>query len=88
MESPQAVVELALSISSFTYGGLLGTFLLGIIVKKAKQEDALAAFVAGILVMIIVITQNLVPWTWYTFVGVLATILVGFLISRLSKEKG
>lgn len=87
MESPQTVVELALSISSFTYGGLLGTFLLGIIVKKAKQEDALAAFVDGILIMVIVITQNLVAWTWYTFVGVLATILVGFLISRLSKAK-
>ncbi len=86
MESPQAVVELALSISSFTYGGLLGTFLLGIIVKKAKQEDALSAFVAGILVMVIVITQNLVAWTWYTFVGVLATILVGFLISRLNNK--
>lgn len=88
MESPQTVVELALSISSFTYGGLLGTFLLGIIVKKAKQEDALASFVAGILIMVIVITQNLVAWTWYTFVGVLATILVGFLISRLSKANG
>ncbi|GAB6282268.1 MAG: sodium:solute symporter [Ignavibacterium sp.] len=86
MESPQTVVELALSISSFTYGGLLGTFLLGIIVKKAKQEDALAAFVAGILVMVIVISQNLVAWTWYTFVGVLATIIVGFLISRLSNK--
>ncbi len=31
MESSKAVVEVALSIASFTYGGLLGTFLLGII---------------------------------------------------------
>ena len=59
MESSRAVVELALSIASFTYGGLLGTFLLGILIKKARQKDALAGFVAGIFIMITVISLNL-----------------------------
>ena len=39
-ESSKAVVEIALSIASFTYGGLLGTFLLGLISKKTKQKEA------------------------------------------------
>ncbi len=84
METSQAVVELALSIASFTYGGLLGTFLLGILVKKAKQEDALAGFVGGIFIMVTVISLKLVAWTWFTIVGVIATLLIGGLLNVLS----
>jgi Na+/proline symporter len=86
MNSPQTVVELALSIASFTYGGLLGTFMLGLFVKKAKQEDALAGFTAGIFVMITVISLQLVAWTWFTLVGVITTMLVGTLLSKLSSK--
>lgn len=87
MNSPQTVVELALSIASFTYGGLLGTFMLGLFVKEAKQEDALAGFTSGIFIMITVISLNLVAWTWFTLVGVLATLLIGTLLSLLGKTK-
>lgn len=84
MASTRAVVETALSIASFTYGGLLGTFLLGTLSRRCTQEDALAAFVAGILVMVTVISLKLVAWTWYTLVGVLTTLAIGLLLSRLS----
>ncbi len=77
MNTSQAVVELALSIASFTYGGLLGTFLLGVLFKRPSQEDALAGFVGGILVMVTVISLHVVAWTWYTIIGVIATILIG-----------
>lgn len=87
MNTSQAVVELALSIASFTYGGLLGTFLLGILVKNAKQEDALAGFVAGIFVMISIISLKLVAWTWFTFIGVSATLFIGGLLSKLSERE-
>ena len=87
MESSRAVVEIALSIASFTYGGLLGTFLFGILNKKAKQEDALAGFVAGIFIMISVISLKLVAWTWYTIIGVIATLLIGSLLNKLSDRR-
>ena len=86
MNSPQTVVELALSIASFTYGGLLGTFMLGLFVKQAKQEDALAGFASGIFIMITVISLNLVAWTWFTLIGVIATVLVGTLLSSLNRN--
>lgn len=86
MNSPQTVVELALSIASFTYGGLLGTFMLGLFVKDAKQEDALAAFTSGIFVMITVISLKLVAWTWFTLIGVSVTMLVGTLLTYLNKN--
>ncbi|MEW6004007.1 MAG: sodium:solute symporter [Stygiobacter sp.] len=87
MNSSKAVVELALSIASFTYGGLLGTFLLGIFIKKANQKDALIAFPISIILMIIVIFSQQVAWTWFTLVGVLITILVGFISSHLTTKK-
>ncbi len=86
MNSPQTVVELALSIASFTYGGLLGTFMLGLFNKRATQEDALAAFTGGIFIMITVISLNLAAWTWFTIIGVAATILLGTFLSYLSKN--
>lgn len=86
MNSPQTVVELALSIASFTYGGLLGTFMLGLFVKEATQEDALAGFTAGIFIMITVIFMNLAAWTWFTLIGVIATMTVGSLLSKLSRK--
>lgn len=87
MESPRAVVELALSIASFTYGGLLGTFLLGFLNKKAKQEDALAGFTSGIFVMIAIISLKLVAWTWFILVGVTVTLIIGSLLSSLTIKK-
>ena len=87
LNSSQAVVELALSIASFTYGGLLGTFLLGLLVKNSRQEDALAGFTAGLFIMIAVISLNLVAWTWYILVGVSATIIIGAFLSSLTVRK-
>jgi solute:Na+ symporter, SSS family len=86
MNTSQAVVELALSIASFTYGGLLGTFLLGLLFKKPRQEDALAGFIGGILVMVTVISLNIVAWTWFTVIGVIATLAIGGGLSALGKR--
>jgi SSS family transporter len=86
METTQTVVELALSIASFTYGGLLGTFLLGVLIKRATQEDALAGFVGGIFIMITVISLKLAAWTWYTMIGVATTLLIGGLLSLLTRK--
>ena len=49
------VVELGLAIASFTYGGLLGVFLLGLLNDQAQQADAVISFVVTIIVMVFVI---------------------------------
>ena len=54
-DSDNAVIELGLTIASYTYGGLLGVFLLGILIKRSDQADALAAFAVTIASMIIII---------------------------------
>jgi len=83
----RAVVEVALSIASFTYGGLLGTFLLGIFSKKAKERDALIGFTAGILTMVAVISFQIVAWTWFTIIGVSATLIFGGVLSKLFQTR-
>jgi len=49
------VVELGLAIASFTYGGLLGAFLLGLLVRRAVQRDAIIAMGVGMTVMTVVV---------------------------------
>jgi len=84
-ESSKAVVEIALSIASFTYGGLLGTFILGLLVSKADQKIANISFTFGIAVMITVILLKIIAWTWFTLVGVIATVSLGYILSRFKK---
>jgi SSS family transporter len=54
-DTDNAVVELGLTIASYTYGGLLGVFLLGILVRKSNQSDALLAFAVTIVSMILIV---------------------------------
>ncbi len=84
-ESSRAVVEIALSIASITYGGLLGTFLLGLLFKKVKLNEALIGFASGIFVMIFVISFTGIGWTWYTLTGVIVTLSVGWITTLLKK---
>ncbi|MCH8122547.1 MAG: sodium/solute symporter [Bacteroidetes bacterium] len=49
------VVELGLSIASFTYGALLGAFLLGMLNRRAQESDAIFSFATSVLVMILII---------------------------------
>ena len=54
-DSDNAVIELGLTIASYTYGALLGVFLLAILVNRSDQSDALVAFAATIVAMILII---------------------------------
>lgn len=54
------VVELGLAIASFTYGGLLGGFFLGILNRRAVQRDAIVAIAVGIAVMTVIVLDQ-----WY-----------------------
>ena len=49
------VVVVALSIASFTYGGLLGGFFLAVLWKRASQLHALIGMATGIAAMTFVV---------------------------------
>jgi solute:Na+ symporter, SSS family len=48
-------VVIALSIASFTYGGLLGGFFLALFVPRANQRDAIVGMSVGIAAMSVVV---------------------------------
>lgn len=82
-----AIVELGLGIASYTYGGLLGAFLLGLLYPKPDKTDAMIGFFAGLISLLFMVEgpiQNLLPgeglaiaWPLYTLVGGLVVIIVG-----------
>ncbi len=82
-DTKNPVVEIGLSIASFTYGGLLGTFFLGIFFKNVRQIHAIVGFFSGIITMVIVIFTTNIAYTWYTLIGVSATLLVSNLFSLI-----
>ena len=80
------VVELALSIASITYGGLLGTFMMSGVMPRADGRDAMTAIVAATVAMLLVVFIKPWPfadlaWPWYVPLGTAITLSVGFLSS-------
>ncbi|GAA5064420.1 sodium:solute symporter [Nocardia callitridis] len=85
----------ALAIAGYTYGALLGAFLLGRLVSRANQFDAVVAFVVTVIVMTLVVrvvkidvtvagatTSKAIAAQWLVPIGVLVTLVVGGLTSR------
>jgi SSS family solute:Na+ symporter len=83
----KVLVEIALGVASFTYGGLLGMFLLGVLTKKTEELDSIIGFIAGIVVMIFVVSSGWFGWTWYILIGSGVTIGVGSVVSFLKGRK-
>jgi SSS family solute:Na+ symporter len=90
-----AVVELGLGIASYTYGGLLGAFVLGIFSKKIQLRDAAIGFFSGLIALLFLVkgpVQDLLPgkgltiaWPLYTLVGSSIVVFVGHLSLHLRR---
>ena len=78
------VVLLGLGIAGYTYGALLGAFLLGLVVRRARERDAIVAFLATVIVMTIVVRSYTLAFTWYVPLGVIVTLAVGGALSLRS----
>jgi Na+/proline symporter len=100
MHERPAVVELGLGIASYTYGGLLGVFALGIFSKKLERTDAIIGFFSGLIALLFMVKgpiQNLLPgqgltiaWPLYTVIGSTIVLLVAhisYLVRRQSSKK-
>lgn len=83
-----AVVELGLGIASYTYGGLLGAFLLGRLSNRPNKTDAIIGFFTGLIALLFMVKgpiQNILPgdglaiaWPLYTLVGSVIVVSVGW----------
>jgi SSS family solute:Na+ symporter len=89
-DTENPVIEVGLAIASYTYGALLGAFFLGLLVRRARQTDAIIAFLATIAVVAFFVfgvsftvdgKATPLAFPWYTPLGVVITLLVGGLLS-------
>ncbi|HET8552855.1 MAG TPA: sodium:solute symporter [Gammaproteobacteria bacterium] len=76
------VIVLGLSITGYTYGALLGAFLLGLLIKRANQRDGAVAFVMTLIVMAVVVLDvkihgQSLAFPWFVPIGAAITLLVG-----------
>ncbi|MGM0546807.1 MAG: sodium:solute symporter [Bacteroidota bacterium] len=82
-----AVVELGLGIASYTYGGLLGAFLLGRFSEMPDKTDAMIGFFVGLVSLLFMVEgpiHSILPgeplviaWPLYTVVGSAIVLIVG-----------
>jgi SSS family solute:Na+ symporter len=87
----QPVVVVALSIASITYGGLLGTYILGAS-ARVRQRDAITAIVVATIVMVVVVLVKPGPfvslaWPWYVPLGTAVTLVAGWLSSMTAGSR-
>ena len=69
------------SFPLISVGALLGAFLLGLAVPRARQRDAIAAFGVTLVVMTLVVRSYALAFTWYVPLGVLVSLAVGGLLA-------
>jgi solute:Na+ symporter, SSS family len=78
------LVVVALQIASFTYGGLLGGFLLAVLSQRADQRDALLGMSSSIAAMTVLwaaqqfgIMPRMVDGLWFALIGSAVAVAVG-----------
>jgi Na+/proline symporter len=81
-----AIVELGLGIASYTYGGLLGIFILGRVFPGPDRKDAMIGFFSGLIALLFMVEgalQQFLPgegltiaWPLYTAVGGVIVVVV------------
>ena len=83
-----------LAIAGYTYGALLGAFLLGKLIRRANEVDSVVAFLITVAVMTFIVryvkidvtvdgttTPSAIAAQWLVPIGVLITLLVGGVMS-------
>jgi solute:Na+ symporter, SSS family len=92
------LIDLILAFMGYFAGGLLGLFLLGMLTRRANGTGAFIGAIVGTLVVLMV-TENAfplprlyewfgfaaIPFIWSTGIGMVVTLLVGYLISLLGR---
>jgi len=80
------VVQLALSIASITYGGMLGTYILAGIAPRVRGRDAIVALLLTTLIMMVVVLLHpgrlaRLAFPWYVPLGTALAVLLGWVSS-------
>ncbi len=83
-----SALSMALAVASLINGPILGVFLVGTFIKRAREIHALIGMVVsiGTMIYILLAANKLAPgpviaWPWYALIGSLITLIVTLLAS-------
>ena len=79
----RSVLDAGLAVLGFSSGAVLGAFLIGTLMPRVTERDALAGMIAGLITMTVVWGWTTVAFTWYVFIGASTTVIVASLLSWL-----
>jgi SSS family solute:Na+ symporter len=93
------LIDLILTFMGYFAGGLLGLFLLGMLTKRANGTGAFIGAIAGTFVVLMMTENDFrlphmyewfgmdpVPFIWSTGIGLIVTLVVGYLISLMGRR--
>ena len=87
-EIASTVIVAINKIGSLMNGPVLGTFLLGIFTKRTNGQGACIGLISGILGNLYFwVYMASVSWLWWNVIGMLITLLTGYVFSFLSSAK-
>ncbi|HEY6328527.1 MAG TPA: sodium:solute symporter [Blastocatellia bacterium] len=78
-----SVFTAGLTIASIVYGPMLGSFLLGVLTKRATEMGVIAGMSISLVLMIGIKLFTPIAWTWYVLVGSAACVSTGYSVSLL-----
>lgn len=84
-ESNNAIVVVGLQIASFTYGGLLGLFLLSKMKRDFHPVSLSIGLVASMAVVFLLKSLGL-AWTWFIMFSVITNMMVVFLSDLIAQR--
>ena len=73
------IIELGLGIAGFTYGGLLGAFIVGKFTNYGSKS-AFIGLISCVVIVAAIILNTGIAWPWYTLMG----ITIFFTVSSIS----
>ena len=80
----RSVLDAGLAVLSFASGAVLGAFLIGTLMPRVAEREALAGMIAGLVTMTAVWGWTTVAFTWYVFIGAVTTCGVAWIMSRVT----
>jgi len=78
-ESDSAIVIVGLQIASFTYGGLLGLFLLSKMKRNIHPLSLMIGLVSSLLI-VFYLKQMGLAWTWFIGISVITNLIITLIL--------
>ncbi len=85
-----SALGLALAVASLINGPILGVFLVGAFLKRAKEIHALVGMTVSILLMTFILLSSnkivagpVIAWPWYALIGSMTTLIVAYVASLI-----